>query len=387
MREISLMTTTARIAFLAAISVRHLLRSTIAGKSKKQTIEYKGLISSFCSFGVTLSKPYAESVNETYLTDKVYKNLANYYPRERWIDFSVPGACEAYQTALGTMLHAKQLAVGDFAQYLYSYLGTIIYDLESVKFADPLLRVHPNNYTTTFLQCAAQLADNSISFISEYAFKSQHLPIWTSPRLQLKNMQFKQNDIASVKALVPTVLALSIGGYSWLVPFSPSIDLFDTFDPEMFVRQVQAITFMSVMSFDFYALDTYYVYNQNNILALTRKYLALHAEHADLLIELAKRRIRDGSPIIRPMWYQEPDNPATYEIDDQFMVGEDLVVAPVVEYGQRERDVYLPSGIWVDQHGNDYEGPGEFKVAAPLEELPYFKRKVSPYIINNIGDQ
>lgn len=57
------------------------------------------------------------------------------------------------------------------------------------------------------------------------------------------------------------------------------------------------------------------------------------------------------------------------------MLGDDLVSAPVLEKGQRERNVYLPTGTWVDQHGKEHKGPIEIKVAAPLEELPWFKRK------------
>ena len=76
------------------------------------------------------------------------------------------------------------------------------------------------------------------------------------------------------------------------------------------------------------------------------------------------------------MWYLEPDNPKTYTISDQYMLGNDILVAPVVVIGQRERTVYLPPGTWIDQHGIEFTGPSDIKVAASLEELPYFKRKM-----------
>jgi len=109
---------------------------------------------------------------------------------------------------------------------------------------------------------------------------------------------------------------------------------------------------------------------------LISKSIALHNEHVDLFVELAKRRVRDGSPIIRPMWYEAPDDARTYAIADQYMPGENIVVAPVMGVAKRERQVYLPPGTWIDQHGRSFEGPGEFLVAAPLEELPYFKRQI-----------
>ena len=48
------------------------------------------------------------------------------------------------------------------------------------------------------------------------------------------------------------------------------------------------------------------------------------------------------------MWWVDPDDKETYTIDSQFMVGSDLLVAPVVEFGARHRDIYLPNGTWRD---------------------------------------
>lgn len=109
---------------------------------------------------------------------------------------------------------------------------------------------------------------------------------------------------------------------------------------------------------------------------IMKKFATLHKEYAPTIIRLARERVQTGSPIIRPLWYLEPDNPKTYEIDDQFILGADILVAPVVVKGQFERIVYFPAGIWIDQRGKEITGPGEFKIQAPLRELPYFKRKL-----------
>jgi len=117
--------------------------------------------------------------------------------------------------------------------------------------------------------------------------------------------------------------------------------------------------------------------NSTIVVEVAKKCIALHEQHASLLIELAKKRVQTGSPIVRPMWYAAPDDSKAYKVADQFMVGDNLVVAPVLVYGQRERAVYLPSGTWIDQHGKSYDGPVEIaRVPAPLEELLYFKRKI-----------
>ena len=72
------------------------------------------------------------------------------------------------------------------------------------------------------------------------------------------------------------------------------------------------------------------------------------------------------------MEYSFPGN--GYEtINDQFMLGENILVAPVVEKGQFEKEVSIPEGEWVEQNTNKvYTGPCKVKVPAPLEVLPWF---------------
>jgi len=108
---------------------------------------------------------------------------------------------------------------------------------------------------------------------------------------------------------------------------------------------------------------------------IVKKYVDLHVEHSPLIIDLARERSKTSAPIIRPLWYVAPDDVETYSISNQFMLGEEILVAPVLEEHLTEREVYFPKGSWVDPHGKEWVGPGRFKVAAPLEELPYFKRK------------
>ena len=82
-----------------------------------------------------------------------------------------------------------------------------------------------------------------------------------------------------------------------------------------------------------------------------------------------------GAPVWRPLFFEHPDDPRAAEVDDQWLVGRDLLVAPVMERGQRHREVYLPAGVW---HGLDdgarWIGPRTACVAAPLERIPIFAR-------------
>lgn len=84
---------------------------------------------------------------------------------------------------------------------------------------------------------------------------------------------------------------------------------------------------------------------------------------------------RDGIPLTRAMWLIEPDDALAAAQDQQWLLGEDLLVAPVVEQNAVERDVYFPRGCW--QHGEtgmQFTGPGSQVVNAPLTSLPWFHR-------------
>jgi alpha-glucosidase len=82
-----------------------------------------------------------------------------------------------------------------------------------------------------------------------------------------------------------------------------------------------------------------------------------------------------GAPIWRPMFWHDPDDDRGAAIEDQVMLGRDLLVAPVLERGARARDVYLPAGAWtaIDDDAR-YVGPRTVRVAAPLERIPIFAR-------------
>lgn len=82
-----------------------------------------------------------------------------------------------------------------------------------------------------------------------------------------------------------------------------------------------------------------------------------------------------GWPIVRPIFSAEPDNPALRDVDDSYLLGDALLVAPVLEPGAVTRRVYLPVGQWYDYWTNELlEGGQEIDVVAPLERLPLFVR-------------
>ncbi|MFH9394920.1 glycoside hydrolase family 31 protein [Streptomyces sp. NPDC017556] len=82
-----------------------------------------------------------------------------------------------------------------------------------------------------------------------------------------------------------------------------------------------------------------------------------------------------GAPYVRPMWWGAPGDRALRECEDAFLLGDALLVAPVLEAGARRRAVRLPRGRWYDTAtGRAYEGPGQVLVDAPLSRVPVLAR-------------
>jgi alpha-glucosidase len=62
------------------------------------------------------------------------------------------------------------------------------------------------------------------------------------------------------------------------------------------------------------------------------------------------------------------------DVKDQFMMGDDLLVAPVMEKGATSRKVILPPGRWKADDGQIYEGSASITISAPIDRLPYFEK-------------
>ncbi|MDQ0797606.1 glycoside hydrolase family 31 protein [Streptomyces sp. B1I3] len=92
-------------------------------------------------------------------------------------------------------------------------------------------------------------------------------------------------------------------------------------------------------------------------------------------VTLAQLARLTGAPYVRPLWWEAPGDRALRECEDAFLLGDALLVAPVLESGVDRRGVRLPAGRWYDTvTGQAYEGPGQVVVDAPLSRIPVLAR-------------
>ena len=85
----------------------------------------------------------------------------------------------------------------------------------------------------------------------------------------------------------------------------------------------------------------------------------------------------NGEPVIRPLFFDFPQDDASWTVEDEYMFGPDLLVVPVLYANQRERTVYLPQGSgWIEAVSGTYlEGGTTITAAAPLGRIPLYVRK------------
>jgi alpha-D-xyloside xylohydrolase len=110
--------------------------------------------------------------------------------------------------------------------------------------------------------------------------------------------------------------------------------------------------------------------------AILASYLRLRERLRPYVLELMRAAHETGLPPMRPLFLEFPDDERAWEVADAYLFGPDLLVAPVLAAGARERAVYLPAGArWTDAWtGEVHEGGQTVMVPAPLERLPLLLR-------------
>ncbi len=108
-----------------------------------------------------------------------------------------------------------------------------------------------------------------------------------------------------------------------------------------------------------------------------RRFVTIHHALVPYLYAHAVEAHRAGKPIAKPLWFAYPEDTRVRDAWDEFLLGDDILVAPVWKLGTRTRDVYLPAGAWVDHWDRSrvVEGPKELRSEpAPFDRIPVFVR-------------
>ena len=187
---------------------------------------------------------------------------------------------------------------------------------------------------------------------------------------RLRDKAHKWDD---VKTLIPNMLLQGINGYVFGCPDMIGGGEFTSFldgniiDEEMIVRSAQIHALMPMMQF---SVAPWRILNEANHTAV-QKAVATRMQFTDYIVRLTEDAAKTNQPVVRYLEYSFPHQ-GYANIKDEFMLGDSVLVAPVVEKGMLKRSVIIPEGNWKYIDGKEYKGPIEIEVDAPIDVLPYF---------------
>ena len=186
----------------------------------------------------------------------------------------------------------------------------------------------------------------------------------------------KNHSWDALARLVPDMLAAGfvgcpficpdmVGGGEWtaFLPGSP-------FSEELFIRSAQVQALCPMMQLSASPWRVLSPAGQQ----MFKEVVALRQRFASRFVELAKSSAKTGEPMMRNLEYEFPGM-GYAGVKDEFMMGDWLLVAPIIEKGAVERKVVIPPGKWRDADGTVFTGPAEVVVPAPLAKLPYFVKE------------
>ncbi|MDH7473608.1 MAG: glycoside hydrolase family 31 protein [Anaerolineae bacterium] len=184
-----------------------------------------------------------------------------------------------------------------------------------------------------------------------------------------------QSTWPQLKLTMPMVMTLGLGGMAFSGPDTGGFE--GTPDGELLTRWMQLGAFTP-----FFRNHTHLLSGDQEPWVHGEPYTSINRRFVELRYQLLPyvytafwQCAQSGLPILRPLMLHWQDDPRTHALDDEFMFGDALLVAPVYEPGATSRPVYLPAGTWYDFWSDKvYAGERDVLVDAPLERMPLFVR-------------
>jgi len=205
---------------------------------------------------------------------------------------------------------------------------------------------------------------------------NEYRAMWKMGGMPLgQRLHDKNHGFGDLQYLIPNMIAEGLNGYYFSCPdmigggdntaFVNHLQL----DEESIVRSAQCHALMPMMQF---SVAPWRVLTKINFEAV-KKAVAVREKFKNYILELANHSAISGEPILQSMEYNYPHQ--GYEkIIDQFLLGDQLLVAPVLIKTSTERTVIIPEGKWKSFDGQIINGPKTIHIKVTINDLPYFEK-------------
>jgi len=175
------------------------------------------------------------------------------------------------------------------------------------------------------------------------------------------------------QAQLPLMLHMSLSGLPFIHSDAGGFAQ-GTKDEELYTRWLQMSCFSPILRPHGSGIPSEPVYFNDTTRRIVRSFMNLRYQLLPYIYTLTYEASAEGTPIIRPLFYEFPGDSATYDIVNEYMFGGDILVAPVIEQGQEIIPVYLPKDAnWYNYWDNVfYEGGQWIEIRTNLETIPIF---------------
>lgn len=203
---------------------------------------------------------------------------------------------------------------------------------------------------------------------------NEYRAMWKMAGYPLVNrLRDKSHNWEDLNKLVPHILLQGIVGYNFTCPDLIGGGSFASFlpgsviDQDLIVRSAQCHALMPMMQF---SVAPWRILDDEH-LAACKKAVEIREEFTPTIMKLARESAKTGEPIVRSMEYVFPHQ--GYEkVSDQFLLGDNIIVAPVIEKGIATRSILIPKGKWKSAAGKIIKGPRIIEIEVGINDLPVF---------------
>lgn len=191
----------------------------------------------------------------------------------------------------------------------------------------------------------------------------------------VQRLHDKNHDWKDLRKLMPDMIVEALAGYTFSCPDMIGGGMLSTFeeasriDQDLVVRSAQCHALMPMMQF---SVAPWRILDETHLKAV-KKSVETRTKYTPLIMKLAKESAQTGEPVLKPVEFVFPGQ-GFESVTDQFMLGDNLLVAPLVTEKVSGRNVMLPKGTWKADDGKTYKGGKTYFIEVPLDRLPYFEK-------------
>lgn len=178
-----------------------------------------------------------------------------------------------------------------------------------------------------------------------------------------------ENNASCIHESLSEALTLGLYGYPYVMSSAKGNINLDNDTIDSFVRWLQLSVFFPAIK-----IPSNIQFSGEEVILHAQNLSQIRHDFVMPVLEELRTKVSEVTPFLRPLWWIDPQDQDTLHIGDEFLLGDKILVAPVLCSGVRKRDIYLPKGSWLDPvHGTEYPG-GEWLTDFPVNQfqIPYF---------------